>query len=185
MSDSAPDELDAIAKGDSAAFARWLAGRELRLRASLRSFAHSVDTEAIVQEALLRVWQLAPKVTRDGRSEPLLRLAIRVARNLAIDATRRSSQPQPEWVEAPFEPAPRPPDPWLRRRIAECLGALPKRPRKALESRLASAGERRDPDLAEATGMRLNTFLQNVGRARRLLAACLERAGIDLARELT
>lgn len=29
--------------------------------------------------------------------------------------------------------------------------------------------------------MRTNTFLQNITRARTLLAACLERAGIDLS----
>jgi hypothetical protein len=32
--------------------------------------------------------------------------------------------------------------------------------------------------------MRLNTFLQNVTRARRLLAQCLRRGGVDLEREL-
>jgi hypothetical protein len=32
--------------------------------------------------------------------------------------------------------------------------------------------------------MRLNTFLQNIVRARRLLADCLRRRGIDLAVEL-
>jgi RNA polymerase sigma-70 factor (ECF subfamily) len=32
--------------------------------------------------------------------------------------------------------------------------------------------------------MRKNTFLQNFGRARKLLAECLRRRGIDLALEL-
>jgi hypothetical protein len=32
--------------------------------------------------------------------------------------------------------------------------------------------------------MRKNTFLQNVVRARRLLAECLARRGVDLAVEL-
>jgi hypothetical protein len=32
---------------------------------------------------------------------------------------------------------------------------------------------------------RLNTFLQNIVRARRLLAECLRKRGIDLALELS
>lgn len=32
--------------------------------------------------------------------------------------------------------------------------------------------------------MRLNTFLQNFTRARKLLADCLKRAGVTLAEEL-
>ena len=44
-----------------------------------------------------------------------------------------------------------------------------------------------DPDrsLAERVGMKLNTFLQNVTRARRLLADCLRRRGVDLDLELS
>ena len=38
--------------------------------------------------------------------------------------------------------------------------------------------------LAERVGMRPNTFLQNITRARRLIAECLRRRGIDLALEL-
>jgi RNA polymerase sigma-70 factor (ECF subfamily) len=38
--------------------------------------------------------------------------------------------------------------------------------------------------LAERLGMRLNTFLQNVTRARKLLVECLERRHVDLTLEL-
>lgn|GEM_PF-4888184 len=41
-----------------------------------------------------------------------------------------------------------------------------------------------DTELAEGVGMRLNTFLQNFARARRLLAECLARAGIAVDLEL-
>ena len=37
-----------------------------------------------------------------------------------------------------------------------------------------------DSVLAVQLGMTLNTFLQNVTRARKLLAACLERHGVQL-----
>ena len=33
--------------------------------------------------------------------------------------------------------------------------------------------------------MTLNTFLQNVGRARKLIAECLRKRGVDLAELLT
>jgi len=84
------DLLPAISAGDAAAFARWLASAEDRLRGSLRSFAERVDVEAVLQEALVRVWQLAPRVVPDGRPHALLRLAIRIARNLAVSDLRRS-----------------------------------------------------------------------------------------------
>ena len=61
------DQLAAIAAGDPDAFGRWVAGAEHELRASLASFAAAVDSEVIVQETLLRMWQVAPRVERDGR----------------------------------------------------------------------------------------------------------------------
>ena len=89
-------ELAAIVAGDAAAFGRWVAGVELRLRLSLASFAARVDTEAVVQETLLRTWQVAPRLVHDGKPEMLLRFAIRVARNLAISEVRRlKSRPEP------------------------------------------------------------------------------------------
>jgi len=71
--------LPAIGAGDPEAFARWVAGAELPLRQALRSFAAACDTEAALQETLLRVWQLAPKVAPDGRGNSLLRFAHRNA----------------------------------------------------------------------------------------------------------
>jgi DNA-directed RNA polymerase specialized sigma24 family protein len=184
--------LAAIGAGDAAAFSRWLAGAEDRLRGSLRSFAERVDVEAVLQETLVRVWQVAPRVVPDGRPHALLRLAIRIARNLAIsDLRRRRLEPvEPETLEQlaaadSFTPPDRWQDPLLRRAIEECREQLPTRPGQALEARLASAGAEPDARVAEAIGMRLNTFLQNIVRARRLLADCLRRRGIDLALELS
>ena len=52
--------------------------------------------------------------------------------------------------------------------------------REAFEARLGSAGGDDDTTLAESLGMRLNTFLQNFTRARKLLADCLGTKGIAL-----
>jgi RNA polymerase sigma factor (sigma-70 family) len=186
--------LAAIVAGDANAFARWLAGAENRMRESLRSFAARVDVEAVLQEALVRVWQVAPRFVVDGRPDGLLRLGIRIARNLAIDAMRRSRL-EPSESEAleraaaeqgAFAPSPdRWSDPLLRRAIEECRRHLPEKPARALAARLESGGAEPDERLAERLRMRHNTFLQNVTRARRFLADCLERRGIDLRLELS
>jgi DNA-directed RNA polymerase specialized sigma24 family protein len=178
-------ELPAIALGDADAFARWLAGAERPLRQSLRRFAAAVDTEAVMQEALLRVWVVARRCRPDGKPNSLLRLGLRIARNLALGEIRRTrSAPIDDGaVDPPDPPAPEPalPDPALRRRIEECLEKLPRKPAAALAARIESAGAEPDRRLADRLGMRLNTFLQNITRARRLLAGCLQRLGIEIA----
>lgn len=187
--------LPGICNGDHHAFARWMAGAELPLWRSLRPFAASVDTEGVMQETFLRVWLLAPRCEPDGKGNSLLRMAHRVARNLAIDETRRRNRESPwaggksgavgppgsDRVPEPIDPAATP-DPLLRKRIAECFEKLPGKPLEAISARLNSWGRHSDKVLAENLGMRLNTFLQNITRARRLLAECLLQYGIELER---
>lgn len=179
------DHLDAIAAGDTRAFAAWVAGAEHSIRASLAGFARSVDVEVVVQETLLRMWQIAPRVERDGRGNSLLRLALRTARNLAIDEVRCAKRtvrlPAHREEDEALAAQPVEPDPMLREAIVICREKLPTKPAQALEARLQSQGAEPDDSLASALGMRLNTFLQNVTRARKLLADCLERQGIELA----
>ena len=67
--------LAGIALGDVDAFGAWVARAEPPLRESLRSFAAVVDTEAVLQEALLRLWQVAPRLVSDGRFVTLWREA--------------------------------------------------------------------------------------------------------------
>ena len=78
--------LPAIAAGDPDAFGHWVAGAEPRVRLSLSSFATRVDTEAVVQETLLRVWQVAPRFRPDGRPDGLVRLAVRIAGRFPLEA---------------------------------------------------------------------------------------------------
>ncbi len=147
-----------------------------------------------MQESLLRVWQVAPRVVPDGRPDALLRLAIRIARNLAVSELRRSRL-EPVEIDAlermataagELSPGPdRSSDPILRRAIEDCRRLLPGKPALALQVRLESGGAEPDDRLAERVGMRLNTFLQNITRARRLLSDCLRRRGVDLAAELS
>ncbi|MEL6342823.1 MAG: sigma-70 family RNA polymerase sigma factor [Myxococcota bacterium] len=185
MTDRTDELLPAIASGDPAAFGRWVAGAEPRIRGSLRSFAAAVDTEAVLQETLLRVWQVAPRFQPDGRPDGLVRLAIRIARNHAISEVRRArlDPTEIEQLERRLNQATEPPampDPLLRTQIETCRSRLPPRPAKALSQRLAARGGRPDTALAEEIGMTLNTFLQNIRRARLALARCLAEHGVSL-----
>jgi len=173
--------LEAISAGDSAAFARWLAGAEPVVRSSLARFATQVDVEPVVQEALLRAWQLAPRVVRDTRGNCLLRFTLRVAKNLAVDELRhrrREVLREPEDEELPAPPLE--PDPLLRRAVQACREQLPENPARALLARLEAHGTESDRQIADRLGMKLNTLLKNFGRARRFMLECLERRGIRL-----
>ncbi len=173
----------AIAAGDAAAFACFLRDAERPLRGALTRYAASVDTEAILQEAMLRVWQLAPRFTPDGKPNALLRYAARIASNLAIDAARRVREQPLDPLDAGAQPVSSRarPIPLLRQLIQRCRNALPKQPARALGARLDSAGGEPDTRLAALVRMQPNTFLQNVTRARRLLADCLRKAGVEPA----
>ena len=139
-----------------------------------------------MQETLLRVWQVAPRCRPDGRPNALLRLGIRIARNLAISEARRRRHEIPadpdDEKKDPRDPSVGFPDPFLRERIERCREKLPRQPAAALEARMKSAGSDSDRDLARRIGMSLNTFLQNITRARRLLIECLHRYGIEVSR---
>jgi len=177
--------LGAIIEGDTYAFGQWMAGSEETIRLSLRSFARVVDVEAVLQESLLRVWQVAPRFVPDGRDNGLLRLGIRIARNLAVSELRRvkATPTDSDTLEAALAndvPAPKEPDPLLREAIADCREKLPAKPREALDARLQAAGGDDDSDIAQSLGMKLNTFLQNFTRARTFLADCLGKRGITI-----
>lgn len=182
--------LSGVMAGDADAFAAWMSEAEGPLRRSLAPLAAKVDAEAVLQEALLRVWQVAPRFTPDGRDNGLLRLAVRIARNLAISELRRTHgrAAEADEIERRLEQAAvgpaTPSDPHLRRLIERCRQQLPDQPGRALTARLRAEGGVPDARLAEDLGMKKNTFLQNFGRARKLLKACLQSLGVDVEEEL-
>jgi RNA polymerase sigma-70 factor (ECF subfamily) len=177
-----------VRHGSEAGFRAWLPLVEPVLWRALRSFAPVVDVEAIVQEALLRMWTIAPVQPLEGENASL-RFALRLVRNLAIDESRRRGREVPPDTDGtggdddsrdplpPVAPAP-PADPLLRRAILACIDKLPRQPKAALRARLDAAGAFPDRLLAERLAMQLNTFLQNVTRARRLVEECLAASGI-------
>jgi DNA-directed RNA polymerase specialized sigma24 family protein len=171
--------------GDAEAFAEWMGMIEIPLRRSLRRFAREVDVEVVVQETFLRMWIVACDHGRVFEGENAsIRFASRVARNAAFEEIRRNRRDihlDPEDFDRLPEGTidPEMPDPGLRRAIFECIERLPKQPRKALGARIQDGG-RPDRELALTLRMKLNTFLQNIVRARRLMAACLEKRGVRL-----
>jgi DNA-directed RNA polymerase specialized sigma24 family protein len=170
--------------GNEAAFAAWVRLVEMPLRRSLQSFARGVDVESVLQEGLLRMWVLAPRLALTGR-DASLRYAFRLTQNLAISEARRlgtiSSVPLEETPDDPalrVDPDPLP-DLRLRKIILGCIEKLPERPRRALRARLRDEGTS-DRERAAVLGMKVNTFLQHIVRARRLVRTCLEKSGLRM-----
>lgn len=187
--DNQSEKLDAefrrAGMGDAEAFARWMTIVEHPLRRSLARFASAVDAEVVVQETMMRMWLVAcdPARRLEGDSASL-KFALRVARNVALEELRRTRLHQfvddEELNRLPeISYTPEPSDPALRKAIRECLERLPEKPKTAMMARV-SAGHLPDRDLAANVRMKLNTFLQNIVRARRLLADCLEKHGVRL-----
>lgn len=187
--DNPADRLEAAFRrarsGDPDAFAEWMGMVEHPLRRSLARFARAVDVEVVVQETFMRMWLLASERTRvlEGENSSL-RFALKVARNVALEELRRVRPDQlvdleelDRLPEGSVNPAL--PDPALEKAIAECVDHLPGKPKKALMARI-NEGDLPDRDLARGVRMKQNTFRQNIVRARRLVADCLERRGVRL-----
>ncbi len=185
------EELFLVARsGEPDAFAEWMGMVEIPLRHSLRRFARAVDVEVVVQETLARMWLVVndPHRVLEGEHASL-KFALRVARNVALEEIRRCRHDRFVDLEdlqdlpgGSYDPEPC--DPALGRAIAECIESLPAQPRRALTARLDGGGLP-DRDLAHGLRMTLNTFLQNIVRARRSLAKCLEGRGVRLGEILS
>jgi DNA-directed RNA polymerase specialized sigma24 family protein len=192
--DGRADRLDSLfllaRSGEPDAFAEWMGMVEIPIRRSLRRFVRAVDIETAVQETLARMWLVAsdPERVLEGRNASL-KFAFRVARNVALEEIRRYRHDRfvdldelQDLPEGSLDPHPC--DPALARAIAECLESLPDQPRKALTARLDNDCLP-DRALAEHLRMKLNTFLQNIVRARRSLEKCLEGRGVRLEEVLS
>jgi DNA-directed RNA polymerase specialized sigma24 family protein len=182
---SIDDEFRLARSGDQDAFAKWMAMVELTLRCRLARFARAVDVEVIMQETFMRMWLVALDKTRAIEGENAsLRFASAIAQNVAREEARRTRREQfvdprdldrlqKDWVD------PETTDPALGKAIRACVESLPSKPKTALKARIRD-GHLPDRDLAREVRMKLNTFLQNIVRARRLLGDCLERRGVRL-----
>lgn len=169
--------------GDKRAFGDWMGRVERPVLHSLWPFARAVDAESVVQETMMRMWVRSQDYAQRLEGENAsLRFAIGLARNLARNMARKLKREQllppeelPQAAEAALSDPPS--DPFLGRLIERCIKALKARGRNALLARLRR-GHVGDRELAAMLHMTLNTFLQNISRARRQLDACLERSGV-------
>jgi DNA-directed RNA polymerase specialized sigma24 family protein len=182
-------EIDAlfarVRDGDQEAFREWMGRVERPIRLSLRRFALAVDVEAIVQETSLRMWLIATRRLRDLEgADSSLRFAIGVARNLARSEARRMGRerhlPPEEMPDDPVDP-PATPDPRLAAAIRDCIARLTARLREVLQARITLGPHQPDREIAAGLGMKLNTFLQYVVRARQQVRRCLEGKGVPLS----
>lgn len=169
-------------KRDERSFGDWMGCVEHPIRRSLYCWARWVDVEGIVQETCLRMWVRACDTERPpltGR-EASVRVAIVMAWNLASNEARKRYRedvlPPEKMPESSVEPGPDP-EPLLRLAIWECVDALKGKLGEVMSQRLSNDGLLADRDLAGQLGMKLNTFLQNIVRARKQLDACLDGKG--------
>ena len=183
------DELwPGACRGEREVFAEWMGRVERPIRRSLAPFARVVDAEGVVQETLLRMWLFATDrgASLEGENASL-RFAIGMARNIARNEARKRGREvvvPPEDLLDEAAPPDSTPDPLLRRAIRACLDRLARRPLAALMARLDQGHLLPDAQLATRLGMSANTFLQNIVRARKQLAQCLERTGISIEEAL-
>ena len=157
---------------------------ERPIRAAVRAYARAVDTEAITQETLMRMWDFARD---DGRTltgeNASLRYSIRMAQGLARNEARKRGRavllPPEDMPEQPVQPD-EPLSPAFVRIVRECWDLLTDKRLMAMAARMKWGAARTDRETAQSVGMTTNTFLQNVVRARRQLAECMAGKGIDL-----
>jgi len=168
--------------GDADAFAEWMKMVEHPLWRSLARFARHIDLEVVVQETFLRMWIVACDLGRHLEGEyASLKFALRVARNVGLEELRRTRCGS----TVSFDEQPEPPvcfdfpDPLLKKTIYRCFDLLPQKPKSAMAARLQD-GHLPDRELAGTLRMTLNTFLQNIVRARKFMAECLEKRGVRL-----
>lgn len=148
------------------------------LRRSLSWARCLVDTESVVQQALLITWNNAPRIERGTKTDPLLAYALKVSRNEALkELPPRDTLPVDMDQEVP---EPEVLSPLFRAGVSLCFDTLPERPKIALRVRIEDGGTRTDEELAQHLGMTKGTYQQNLHRARVTIQDCLRRHGIEV-----
>lgn len=165
--------LRAYAQGDVGA-ARALVGRlgPRVLQVARRLLQDRTEAEDVTQEAMLRLWQIAPR-WQDGQAAPSTWLH-RVAVNLATDRLRRR---RATWLEdeatEPAAPTPSAHEALMAqtraRALETALAALPPRQRVAMVLRHLEGYT--NPQIAEVLGIGVEAVESLTARAKRRLSA--------------
>ncbi len=173
--------LRRYAQGDGAAaraLIEQLAPRVLRL--ARRLLQDQAEAEDVTQEAMLKLWQIAPR-WQSGQAAPSTWLH-RVAVNLATDRLRRRRAQPLDDIDEPAAPAPPVLDGLIAAQRAEALEAalasLPARQRAAVVLRHLEGYS--NPQIAEALGVGVEAVESLTARGKRRLAEQLAPRRDDL-----
>lgn len=155
-----------------------LAPRVLRL--AQRLLQDRAEAEDVTQEAMLRLWRVAPG-WQAGGAQPSTWLH-RVAVNLATDRLRRRRGVALEAIEEPDDPAPSAVEGLIeddrRRALDEALAMLPDRQRAAVVLRHLEGLT--NPEIAVQLGIGVEAVESLTARGKRRLAQLLEGRRDDL-----
>ncbi|GAB4264278.1 MAG: RNA polymerase sigma factor [Pararhodobacter sp.] len=181
--DAQSDEalLGRYARGDAQA-ARLLVERlsPRVFRLARRLLQDEAEAEDVTQEAMLRLWRIAPK-WQAGVAQPSTWLH-RVAVNLATDRLRRRKGVALDAVEEPDDPAPGAVETLIAtdrmRALDEALAQLPDRQRVAVVLRHLEGLS--NPDIAASMGIGVEAVESLTARGKRRLAQLLSGRREDL-----
>ncbi|MEZ5750651.1 MAG: RNA polymerase sigma factor [Paracoccaceae bacterium] len=178
------DLLALYARGDASAAAVLvdrLGPRVLRL--AFRLLQDRAEAEDVTQEALLKLWQIAPK-WQPGAAQPSTWLH-RVAANLATDRLRRRRGVALDAIEEPDDPTPSALDSMIardrQRALDEALALLPDRQRIAVVLRHLEGMN--NPTIAATMGIGVEAVESLTARGRRRLTELLSPRRDELGYE--
>ena len=167
--------LHRFGAGDAAAAAlliERLAPRALRL--AQRLLANRAEAEDVTQEAMLRLWQIAPR-WRDDMGAQVSTWLHRVVANLATDRLRRRPQLALADVDEPPDPAPAALEAMIgadrMQALDAALATLPERQRAAVVLRHIEGMS--NPDIAARLGVGVEAVESLTARGKRALTAAL------------
>lgn len=170
--------LLALAVEGDAKAARVLT-RELGRRAFAQAFrmlGNQAEAEDIVQDAMLRLWRVAPNW--DAQTAQPSTWLYKVVTNLCIDRMRRT---KPASLDAEGAPVPEDPTPSVDARMMartrlqalhQALRSLPDRQQQAVTLRHIEGMA--NPDIADLMGISVDAVESLTARGKRALAAALE-----------
>jgi len=172
--DSDADLMRRVAGGDNAA-CRTIVTRYLPqvLTLARRMLRDAAEAEDVAQDAMLRLWQMAPRWREDA---PVGAWLYRVAHNLAIDRIRRRRPTvDVDAVTALADPSPNPAERLAARErkaaVERAIAALPERQRTAIT--MVHTLEMGNIEAAAAMEISVEALESLLSRGRRALRAAL------------
>ena len=193
--DTALTQTTADGPSDEALLARYAGGEALAARLLIERLAprifrlarrllqDSAEAEDVTQEALLRLWQIAPRWVPGG-AQPATWLH-RVAVNLATDRLRRRRGVGLDTIDEPDDPTPGALDGMIegdrRRALDEALALLPERQRVAVVLRHLEGLT--NPEIGASMGLGVEAVESLTARGKRHLTELLSGRREDLGYE--